>query len=122
MNCYNHNELSALGICKHCNKGICQNCLTDTGDGLACKGHCTEEVIAINQMINHNKKLVKGTSGNFKSAGVLYVVMGVIFLSVSLFYFRRIDPLTTSMGVLFLVYGLYSLLKGRAYKENPSDF
>lgn len=122
MNCFNHNELSAVGICKHCNKGICQNCLSDTRDGIACKGHCTEEVMAINKLIEHNKKVVKGTSRNFTSSGILFIVMGSIFILTTILLYRKFDPFLSAMGVLFLAYGIYILLKGRSYKEDPRDF
>lgn len=122
MNCYNHNEIPAVGICKHCNKGICPDCLSDTGDGLACKGHCLEEVNMINKLINHNKKVVKGTPGNWTSSGILYLVMGSIFILTTVFYLRKIDLFLSAMGLLFMAYGIYVLNKGRAYKENPRDF
>lgn len=76
MNCYNHNDQPAVGICKHCNKGVCPECLADTGDGLSCKGHCFEEVTMINKLINHNKKVIKGSHGNWTSSGILFLIMG----------------------------------------------
>lgn len=122
MNCFNHNELSAIGICKHCNKGICQNCLSDTGNGLTCKGHCTKEVIAINKLIEYNKKVVKGTSGNWKSSAILFIAMGCLFILTTVLYFGKFDPFFSLMGTIFLVYGFYVLQKGRSYKEDPRDF
>lgn len=122
MKCYVHEEISAVGICKHCNKGICPSCLSDTGDGIACIGHCTEEVILINKLINHNKKVVKGTRGSWTSSGLLFLIMGTIFIVSGFLYLKRFDPFMTGMGVLFLTYGLYVVLKAKSYKEDERDF
>lgn len=118
MNCYTHQELPALGICKHCQKGICMECLHDTEDGIACKGKCSEEVIAINRVIEHNKTVIGQTRGNFTSAGILYSALGGVFLLGPLLYFRRIDPFPIAIGSLFLVYGIYTLVKGQAMGKN----
>lgn len=121
MNCFNHQEKSALGICKHCNKGICNDCLRDTGDGLACKGRCYDEVIRINQLIDHNKKIVSNNSSTRFSAGILYICMGAIFTLATIFFLKRIDPILTTMGILFLIYGVYTLIKAQDFKKEKGD-
>ena len=118
MKCFNHEEISAVGICKHCNKGICPICLTDTGDGLACIGHCTDEVVAINKMIEHNKKIIKETPGGWTSSALLYLGMGAIMLITNYVYIKKVNVLFTGMGVLMVGYGIYILIKGKDYKKN----
>lgn len=119
MNCYNHSETPAVGICKHCNKGVCPDCLSDTGDGLACKDHCLAEVKLMN---NHNKKVIKGTAGNWRNSGLLYLGMGLIFILTTIFLVKKIDPFLSAMGLLCIGYGLYLIVQGRVYKEDPTDF
>ena len=34
MNCYNHQSSAAVGLCKHCGKGLCAACTVDLGHGL----------------------------------------------------------------------------------------
>jgi hypothetical protein len=51
MRCYYHNEIEAVGICNAYNKGICSECAEDTGNGLACKDTCIDEVKAVNEII-----------------------------------------------------------------------
>jgi len=56
MDCFNHIDRPAVGICKHCNKGLCPDCSTDTGAGIACTATRIEEVESVNRLIASNKK------------------------------------------------------------------
>ncbi len=42
MNCFNHPDTPAIGICKFCQKGLCKECAYDLSHGLACKIHIRE--------------------------------------------------------------------------------
>ncbi len=57
MKCYNHPEENAVGLCKHCSKGLCKECLTDLSHGLACKNKHEAEVETLNELISRNQKL-----------------------------------------------------------------
>ena len=46
MQCFNHNDRSAVGHCKVCGKGLCVECAADLGHSLACKD--THETMAHN--------------------------------------------------------------------------
>lgn len=107
MNCYNHTETVALGICKHCNKGICRDCLTDLGDGLACTATCVDEVKSLNETIHKNINASKSTGRNYNAAALFYAAMGLVFILTSLIVFARKDPFTITMGSLFLAYAAY---------------
>ncbi len=122
MNCYNHFEVAALGICKHCSKGVCIECLTDTGDGIACSTYCVEEINEVNKLVNHNKKAVRKQPVQWIGSGIFYIVLGIIFLLTTFFYLKRLDPFLISMGVIFIVYGGYVLAKTTRFKSDDADF
>jgi hypothetical protein len=44
MKCFYHRERDALGICKSCLKGICDECAIGVGNSLACKERYEAEV------------------------------------------------------------------------------
>jgi hypothetical protein len=44
MRCYYHRDREAVGLCKSCGKGLCEDCQADLGRGLACKGRCEDDV------------------------------------------------------------------------------
>ena len=37
MNCFNHQDTSAVGLCKTCNKGVCSDCANSMETGIYCK-------------------------------------------------------------------------------------
>jgi hypothetical protein len=43
MNCFRHQDSSAVGLCKTCFKAVCPECAADVGNGLACKNSCEEK-------------------------------------------------------------------------------
>ena len=114
MRCFNHAEVRAVGLCKSCAKGICHDCLTDLGDGLACKAKCEEKVTAlmayneaaIAQGLKSLKYFQKNSSGGsflIMAFGVICVVLGMFYLLTkgltvfSLFYLP--------LGTILLIHG-----------------
>jgi len=57
MNCFKHNDNSANGICKACNKAVCTECIIDTGNGIACSEECEKEVLDINKILDQSKQI-----------------------------------------------------------------
>ncbi len=50
MNCFNHRDKPAIGVCKSCGKGLCEDCLAEVPNGLACKGSCEARAETMRQM------------------------------------------------------------------------
>lgn len=45
MNCFYHPEIPALGVCKHCSKGVCGRCAIDNSNqGLSCSVSCRQKL------------------------------------------------------------------------------
>lgn len=45
MNCFYHPEIPALGVCKHCSKGVCGRCAIDNSNqGLSCSVSCQQKL------------------------------------------------------------------------------
>ena len=58
MNCFNHPEKPAIGVCKSCYKGLCAECVAPLPNGLACRDTCEARVTLMNQMIDNNQKVL----------------------------------------------------------------
>ena len=56
MQCYQHQDRAAIGVCKACQKAVCSTCGQDTGRGLACSEACVNEVKVINEIIDRSKR------------------------------------------------------------------
>lgn len=84
VNCFNHPDRVALGLCKSCGRGLCRDCLAELQDGLACKGRCEQRVTLINRIIDSNRQVLAVARSNTRSAVVLLFVMGGLFLLLAL--------------------------------------
>ena len=59
MKCYKHSEVDALGVCKTCLKGLCNECIVDIGSGIACRGLCEQTAKYINELVLKSKGVDK---------------------------------------------------------------
>lgn len=85
MKCYNHPETDAVGTCKSCSKGLCHNCLTDTGNGIACTATCVEEVKTLNKLTESNKSRHKSLAKYLLNMALLVSAIGAFILFISLY-------------------------------------
>ena len=47
MNCFQHADRSAVGVCRACGKALCRDCLVEVEGGIACRDTCEEQVAAM---------------------------------------------------------------------------
>lgn len=105
MNCYRHQPLGAVGVCKTCFKALCPDCASDIGNGLACKGECEQKVRELNQMWERSAKLygIGAHKSRIPSTGVL--LWGLIALAMwatsAFAYFKsgKVDVSSVVMAV-----------------------
>lgn len=119
MSCFYHHERDSVGGCKSCGKNLCPECAIDLGKGLACRGHCEEDVRALITLIDRNVKLSPQTARMLASsrkitsnAALFNVVTGVIFIAWGLADTERFSFILI-LGICFLVYGVFGILQTR---------
>lgn len=119
MRCYYHQDKEAVGSCKSCCKGLCSDCAADVGKGLACRGHCEEDVRAVVALIDRNIKLSPKTAQILESsrkvrssAAIFNLIVGVVFIGWGLPNMKRLSFVVV-LGACFLVYGVFGLLQAR---------
>ena len=44
MRCYEHHDLESVGVCKACQRGLCESCAAVVDRSLACRSQCEEAV------------------------------------------------------------------------------
>lgn len=109
MECFEHPGATGVGICRGCGKAVCRECAISLPRGLACSPACEVDVAELNEM-NERGKRIYGI-GQYKTnqlpSGVLVwlLLTGAMVSMSGYFYFAtdRIDYLTTTMAVLFLL-------------------
>jgi hypothetical protein len=108
MNCYNHKGVPAIGLCKSCGKALCENCIAELTNGLACKGKCESRVEMINRMLDMNPQIINAARHQVKTAGVSGLVVGIGFLAFALWSYQEFH--STFMPYFLGLIGIASLV------------
>jgi hypothetical protein len=116
MNCYNHQSVPAIAICKNCNKGLCPECLTEVENGIACTATCVEEVKAINTLISKNKSATGRVAGAYYRTTFIYLAMSLLFFYTA-FAYSDMKVYGAIAGGIFLIGGLLSLNTAGKYRK-----
>ena len=119
MNCFYHPEISAVGLCKHCQRGLCSECAAIVDDVLACKGHHEEEVHLLEQLTAHNIFQSKRVASAYNRNAIFYGLVGTLFTGFGAMQYRFLGL----QAVFFILIGLFLLyaaianyLEGRKQK------
>ncbi|MFZ4741418.1 MAG: hypothetical protein ACOYLE_09685 [Bacteroidales bacterium] len=116
MKCFNHPDKDAVGICKNCNKGLCNDCLTEVDNGIACTTICVEEVKLLNSLINRNKQSYKIASVAHYRNAYIYGSFGLVFVFYGIIT-ETLAGLLSVIGILFILGALFSINSARKYKN-----
>ena len=118
MNCYYHPNQPAAGICKYCQRGLCQECTTEVDDGLACKDRHEEQVAGLSLLTNRNILQAKRIGSNYRRNAVFYFLSGSLFAGFGLYQLRfaGLQALFLLFIGLFLLYAaIANFLESRKY-------
>jgi len=106
MNCYYHPNQSAVGICKHCQRGLCIDCIAEVDDNLACKERHEEQVRAIASLMERDLLQAGRVGSVYKRNAIFYFLVGILFAGFGLLQVRWLGW----QGIFLLVIGLFLLL------------
>ncbi len=109
MDCFNHPDRSAVGVCKSCGRGLCHDCAVDSPNGLSCKG-CEVRVQLMNQIIDSNAKVLSVARSQARFGASLLILIGVAMLILALWsQVLRGDVLVI---ILFGLLGIFVVIEG----------
>lgn len=110
MNCYYHPNQPAVGVCKHCQRGLCIACAMDVDGSLACKDRHEEQVRDLDSLTQRNLLQVKRIGSNYRRNAVFYFLSGFLFAGFGLYQYRF-----AGLQALFLIFiGLFLLYAATA--------
>jgi len=115
MNCYNHPDIPALGICKNCSKGLCKDCLTELENGIACTSTCVDEVKIINALIDRNKGPNSIISKSLNRSTFILGASGLVFLIYGL-NIEGISGFSAILGIIFCIGAMMSYFASKNIK------
>jgi hypothetical protein len=110
MECAEHPERAAIGLCRACLRGVCRECAAPQRLGLACRGRCEADASALAATLEQSMRTAALSSGLVQSTPRLWTGLAavaicvgsfVIAFGLSLPQFRSIALL----GVPFLAIG-----------------
>lgn len=118
MRCFYHRDLDAVAACKSCGRGLCPDCASDVGNGLACRDRCEEQVRDVNRIIERNKTAYEKASGAYGRTALFYGAVGLVFLAGGLLNWRGYGWALAPAGVIFLVAAWLHYSTGRRYQRD----
>jgi len=113
MNCFNHHERQAIGVCKACGKGLCPDCLVEVANSIACKNNCEKRVTILNKLVDARLKLLSLARLYYILAlatGLLFIIWGLLSYSADN---TGAGLLGISVGVLLLCMGIVGAVRSR---------
>lgn len=121
MRCFNHPEIQAVGLCKHCNKALCHTCANDLGFGLACRDIHEPEVTALNEIVERATQVQVVNRSNKYLSPLFFLVLGAAFLGFEMYIGNRGAGFGFLFGGLLLAYGLYlAVIVRRTYSSQKA--
>lgn len=112
MNCYNHPEIPAVGICTACNKGICPACEDQESNQLICIS-CSEIQPVISTPIRtYRRSYVRP---------IFLILFGLIYVIAFGLSKAKTDYVALSLGLLFIVYGGYLFYLAARFNNQEQD-
>ena len=118
MNCYYHPNQLAVGICKHCQRGVCIACAADIDGSLACKDRHEKQVRALDALIARNLLQAGRVGSVYRRNAIFYFLVGVLFAGFGLYQIRfaGLQAIFLLMIGLFLLYAaVANFLESRKY-------
>ena len=114
MNCFNHPDRPAVGMCKSCCKMLCRDCVSERENGLACReGQCADRVNLINRILSNQTKVLAAARSQNRAQVLVAVAIGAIFItfgaSMLLWGIREVGMMTCAIGAVILIAGLARL-------------
>jgi sulfite exporter TauE/SafE len=119
MNCFYHPDKPAVGLCKHCQRGLCSECATVIEDVLACKDRHEEQVHALEEMTRQNILKSERVKSDYLRNTIFYGIVGVLFtvFGISQIQWLGLQAIVYAVIGLALLYAaLANYMEGRKYK------
>ena len=107
MRCFNHSDVQAVGLCKHCNRALCHECANDLGFSLACRGVHESEVTTSNDMVKRAARAQTASRFIQYLVPLVAIAGGSLLIGNHLYMGHRGAGLGLWLGGFSIAYGLY---------------
>ncbi len=119
MNCFYHAERPAVGICKHCGRGLCTECAALVDDTLACKDRHETQVRGLYLVEQRAILQAQRVRSGYVRNAWFYGLVGVLFAGYGLSQYRFLGlqaVFFVMIGVFLLYAAAANYFEGRKYR------
>ena len=119
MNCYYHPDQPAIGLCKHCQRGLCSECAAIVDDSLACKNRHETQVHELMLLAQKNILQSKRVGSDYVRNTIFYGSVGVLFTAFGASQIKWLGlqaVVYLMIGLALLWAALANYLESRKYK------
>ena len=119
MLCYYHPEQDAVGICKHCGRGLCTECAALVEDVLACRDRHEEPVRGLNLSADRAFQQATRLGSGYIRNAVFYGLVGLLFAGFGVMQYRFLGLQAVFfmlIGVFLLYASVANYLESRKYR------
>jgi len=110
MVCYYHPDRPAVGMCRHCQRGLCAEDAALAGDSLACKDRHEREVLQADQMLMRGILQSQRIGAGYVRNAIFYGLAGAAFATLGLLQYRYLGL----QAVFFILIGIFLLYAAAA--------
>ena len=109
MECFNHQNQPAVGVCSVCSKGVCRTCMTEVGARLSCNTDlCKSRVMVLGKMFSAYPK-------NRKWLGYFYILIGLLFIALMILSALFAKNPNLILNMLYLLLGIVAIYLGARF-------
>lgn len=118
MQCFRHPERAAVGICKHCQRGLCPDCVALVDDILACRDVHEEDVAALTRKLTTEMLQADRVRSVYIRNCIFYGLVGTVFAALGTIQLRFHGlqaVFLIAVGALQLYAATANLLEARGF-------
>ena len=83
MKCFYHPQADAVGLCKHCQRGLCPACACERDGGLACRDRHETQVDQVSALIRRNVQVAVKSRPLSLIAFAVFVIALIILIDLA---------------------------------------
>jgi hypothetical protein len=117
--CYYHPDHPAVGVCKHCGRGLCADCATLVDDTLACKDRHEQQVRGLNLVAERGILQAKRVGAGYLRNAIFYGLVGILFAGFGWMQYRFLGLQAIFfilIGAFLLYAAIANFMEGRKYR------
>ena len=121
MDCFQHQDIAAVAVCRNCFRGVCSGCAMPYADGVGCSQHCYDKAQSTTRVIENSVLAQRGARFTRFLLPVFFVALGGLFLAFgSRNGFKW--GFDTMAGALFAMLGIVlAVVQAKYFKAMPTD-